>query len=106
MRREGGIDGPRAVGGVARPGIHLRTGDHAGAHRVALYVSVAREGVMRRIDKTGAESPLPQRPGPTMTAIERGDVALAEIAHQRGAACGIAWREQQMDVVCHQAIRV
>src|SRR5688572_32109326 len=77
---------------------------HSRPYRVQLDVAVARERVCLRGDEAGAKASFPEAASPALRLIHVLGVALRKVFHEQSAAVLVARRDQQMDVVRHQAV--
>ena len=63
-----------------RPSAGLRPIDHPCTYRIEVDLTIDGHQLRIRVDEAGPETPLPQWPAPTMTAIEGLRITLAEPA--------------------------
>src|SRR3712207_2754103 len=78
--------------------------NHASAHRIQLDVATANEEVAFSLDKTGFESPLPQRSASAIGSVHVLGVELSDAFHEARAPADVLRREKQVHVICHQAV--
>lgn len=90
------------MGVGATPWPRRGRGDDSGARRVELDVAHGGEQ-MRRVEGTGGETPLPEIAGPALALVDRSGVAPVRLTEGKPQAGGIGGREQEVDVVRHQA---
>ncbi|HWA37268.1 MAG TPA: hypothetical protein VG873_05330 [Burkholderiales bacterium] len=67
---------------------------------------MASKNVLAIPDQAGPETSFPKRPAPFIPAIEVGGVALPDAMHESRTRPLAFRRQQQVNVVRHQAVRV
>ena len=87
----------------ARPGPVLGPRDQACAHRVHRHIAGGGDQVGLVHDYRG-KSVLEQMPGPAAARIDEVGVAPMRLAHGQAKSGIVSWREDQVDVIGHQAI--
>src|SRR4051812_40058760 len=106
MRRERAVGNMTDIAVIARPAILNRSRDHAGTHRVELYVAIASKHILRGVDQARPRASLPERARSFIAAVEILHVALTKRPHEPGARTLLCRRQKQMHMISHQAIRV
>jgi hypothetical protein len=81
-------------------------GHDAGANRIQLDVPVAGKHIPRGLDNARAIATFPQCSGSPMTSVEIPDVAQSEISDEVPTAAGALGRQEKMNVISHEAVRM
>ena len=89
---------------IAGPDILLRPDDHASSHGIEFYIPVTLKQVVLRINGAGFMAAFPEGTGATVLPINVLSVTTAYNLHQIGDAILKAWSNQQMNMICHEAI--
>lgn len=89
---------------IATVRIRGRMGDHAGAHRIEFYVTLAGQKVVVVLYQTGFVSALPERTGSIVFSVERLHITSANCLHNLWNRSLMAWCRQQVNVIGHEDI--
>ncbi len=76
------------------------------AHGVELNVAVTPQQIRFGFDQTGAETPIPKRPGTAVSPIDILYIALSQVLHQLRGTLGLLLGHQQMHVIGHEHVGV
>lgn len=94
------------VRSIARPFICGRMAAQARSHGVQFNVTVAGKQVILGLHQAGTKASFPQAAAAPVGSIDVLSMQLTYVLHQSRTAIRRRRRNQQMDMVCHQAVRV
>jgi hypothetical protein len=97
-----GVVRPEAIA-AARPGVVLRFRHDSCSDRIELDVTAAGQEVLVPRDEARLVATFPQGSAPAFEAVVLTCLPPAKTLHELAEAGGFAGREQQVDVVRHQA---
>lgn len=91
---------------MAGPTIVARIGDHRSAHGVEFDVAVAVHEVAAVADQTGFVTSFPQGAAAVVCGVDVSNIAPPKSLHKAWDGAFRRWRQQQVDMVRHQHIRM
>ena len=106
MRRDEGRWSTFPVRPIAGPVVASRFDDHARTYRIQLDIALAGQEVGFRVDQRGLEPPLPDRSASIVLSIQVLPEYLIHVAHQSRERRNVRRRDEHVDVIRHQHVRV